>query len=170
MIPRQAYQRGTESVSAVIPDPHLYEEADQAIESRHIHTDSNFRVLLVEDCPNTRVFLSHLLENIGMDVTTTEDGMGCLEAVRTSLHEVNPFDLILMDISLPDIDGCNTTRLLRTKGYEGPIVAISAAPSLHKRLDSIHAGCDEFLAKRNIVDTIVPTLEKLASSPISGDS
>ncbi|MBN1816227.1 MAG: response regulator [Sedimentisphaerales bacterium] len=80
------------------------------------------KLLFVEDQPSNQTVISLLLEAMGLEVTLAEDGV---EAVEKASEE--PFDLILMDIKMPRMDGNEAVRLLREKGLVCPIIALSAA-------------------------------------------
>jgi CheY-like chemotaxis protein len=81
-----------------------------------------------------------------------------------------PFDVVLMDIQMPDIDGIEATRRLRQGGYEGPIVALTAhAMASHRQL-CLEAGCNEHLSKPVDRRQLLSTLERLlgpADEPVT---
>jgi CheY-like chemotaxis protein len=141
-----------------------YEKAEREITAHSLHVRPEMKLLLVEDCPDTQVLLSHLLENIGFEVTTASDGEECLEKVALAGAMDRGFDLILLDLSLPGVSGFETARFLRHRNFTCPIIAITSGPSFDKRMMSMYAGCDEFLAKRTIHETILPALERLKKS------
>jgi len=118
------------------------------------------RVLLVEDCDHTRALISHRLSQLGLKVTAAADGESFMEHALESEVEGKPFDLVLLDINLPKLNGVEATRLLRKAGYDRPIIAITAGPTLQDRNDSLYAGCDNFLAKGELHHTLVPTLSE----------
>jgi len=78
-------------------------------------------VLLVEDEPSNRTVVALLLETMGMRVWVAEDG---IDAVAKATKQ--EFDLILMDIRMPKMDGCEATRKLRKKGVFTPVIALTA--------------------------------------------
>lgn len=79
-------------------------------------------VLLAEDQPSNRTVMTLLLETMGMEVSVAEDGLQALE--KASAQQ---FDLILMDIQMPNMTGYEAARALREKGLATPIIALSAA-------------------------------------------
>lgn len=104
----------------------------------------NVRVLLVEDNEANADMLSRRLTRQGYEVRLATDG---LQAVEQALHE-RP-DLILMDISLPKIDGWEATRRLKADVTMAhvPIVALTAHAMVADRQKCLDAGCDEFETK-----------------------
>jgi len=101
-------------------------------------------VLLVDDDRNTRDVWSQFLDHAGLRVVQAADGEAALAIVREELP-----DLVLMDLSLPRIDGWTLTTLLkgdvRTRAI--PIIVISAHVFAEHRERARAAGCDAFLAK-----------------------
>ena len=105
------------------------------------------RVLLAEDCPDSRRLLVHLLERFGLEVKIAENGVRALERVRAARSDGTPFDLVLMDMQMPEMDGYEATRRLRSEGFPGRIVALTAHAMDGSRETCLAAGCDEFLTK-----------------------
>ena len=79
-------------------------------------------VLLAEDHEVNRELFTLILDKLGCRVVTANDGV---EAVR--IGSARRFDLVLMDIFMPKMDGYEASRTLREKGYAGPIVAVTAS-------------------------------------------
>jgi two-component system, cell cycle response regulator DivK len=103
-----------------------------------------YLILIVEDNPMNRDVLGRRLERRGFDVRFAEDGPGGIVAAR----EIQP-DLILMDIGLGEMDGCEATRQI--KAYHGtrdiPIIALTASAFESDRANALGAGCDDFDTK-----------------------
>lgn len=102
------------------------------------------KILLVEDNPLNRDMLSRRLVKRGFEVVTAEDG---LQGVDSALRDLP--DLVLMDMSLPGIDGWEATRRLKaleaTRGI--PVLALTAHAMAGDRATALAAGCDDFDTK-----------------------
>jgi PAS domain S-box-containing protein len=102
-------------------------------------------VLVVEDNPTNRLIATKLLEQLGADVETAEDGYLGVEAAARG-----GFDLILMDVQMPGIDGVEAARRIRALGGlagEAPIVALTANVLAHQRQSYLDAGMDGVVGK-----------------------
>jgi len=100
------------------------------------------RVLVAEDVETNQMFVKSLLERMGLDVTIAADGE---EAVEKALTQ--EFDLILMDIQMPYMNGYEATKTLRKEGITTPIVALTASAMKGDNKKCLEAGCDDYLAK-----------------------
>ena len=102
------------------------------------------KILLVEDNEMNRDMLSRRLAKRGFDVVVALDG-----ASGAALAAAERPDLILMDLSLPDIDGCEVTRLIRadTATASIPVIALTAHAMGTDRLRAIEAGCQDYDTK-----------------------
>jgi len=115
------------------------------------------RVLLVEDSDDDRRLVQRILQRVGIDVSCLSDGTHALTA---ALH---PFDVILMDLQLPDLDGLDVTRRLRRRGETIPIVALTAAALSGDRERCLQAGCTAYLSKPIDKPSLLQTLSSLIS-------
>jgi CheY-like chemotaxis protein len=118
--------------------------------------------LLVEDFEDSRFMMRRLLEMAGYGVVEASDGEQAVELAR----EVAPA-LILMDLSLPKLDGLAATRRIREhKGAaKTPIVAVSAHDSPESRNEALEAGCDEYVTKPIDFDQLRDLLERFLPRP-----
>jgi len=105
-------------------------------------TSFSGRVLVAEDVRTNQVLIKLLLERLGLEVTLVEDGK---QAVDKALNE--DFDLILMDIQMPNMNGYKATGMLREKGIATPIVALTAYAMKGDDKKCLEAGCDNYLCK-----------------------
>ena len=99
-------------------------------------------VLIAEDTPELQMLESRILESVGIDVTVVGDGKQAVEQVNSS-H----FDLVLMDMQMPVMDGIEATRTLREQGHTLPIIALTANVMKKHREAFNAAGCDDFIGK-----------------------
>lgn len=100
------------------------------------------RVLVAEDSPTNQILAKLLLERMGFDVTIAEDGS---QAVENALE--HHFDLIFMDIQMPNMNGYEATRFLRQNSVTTPIIALTAHAMKGDREKCIAAGCRDYLPK-----------------------
>ncbi len=99
-------------------------------------------ILLAEDSPDNQELISFFVRKTGASITIAENG---LIALHQALEQ--EFDLILMDMQMPVMDGLSVTKQLREKGYKNPIVALTANASSEDVRNCLEAGCDGFLSK-----------------------
>ena len=105
------------------------------------------RVLLAEDGPDNQKLISFFLKKADLTVELADNGRIAYEKASASAKAGRPFDLILMDIQMPEMDGYEATSLLRSEGYTGPIVALTAHAMAADRQKCLDAGCDAYATK-----------------------
>ena len=107
----------------------------------------NGRILLAEDGADNRDLLSCYLQKAGADVTLAENGRIACELELLARKAGTPFDLILLDMQMPELDGYGAASRLRDSGYKGPVVALTAHAMADDRDKCIRSGCSDYLSK-----------------------
>jgi CheY-like chemotaxis protein len=119
---------------------------------------SGLRVLVVEDNPVNRLLATRLLSRLEVQAETAEDGERAVAAASAMAY-----DLILMDIQMPGVDGLQATRAIRVCGQGNPrIVALTARVSPEDHAECLAAGMNDFLAKPLRLDSLRSVLAKAA--------
>jgi two-component system cell cycle response regulator DivK len=120
------------------------------------------RILLVEDNEMNRDMLSRRLQRRGYEVTLAVDGR---EGV--SKAQEGGYDLVLMDMSLPEVDGWEATRQLRADPATQtlPIIALTAHAMAGDRDKALEAGCDDYDTKPIELDRLLAKIEALLQRP-----
>ncbi len=113
-------------------------------------------ILLVEDEENMHETLKLNLELEGYDVTSAYDGAAAMKAVDNEY-----FDLIIMDIMLPEIDGINVTQNIRLTNTEVPILILSAKNNSEDKVLGLKKGADDYLTKPFHLEELLLRVQKL---------
>jgi len=103
---------------------------------------SNVHVLVVEDSPDNQNLVLRILSKRKAEVTVADNG---LEGVNKAIN--GDFDLILMDVQMPVMDGYTATQTLRAKGFEKPIIALTAHAMNEVQSRCLEVGCTDYLPK-----------------------
>jgi signal transduction histidine kinase len=119
------------------------------------------RVLVAEDNKSNQVLIKAILEKLGLQVLLAENGRQAMEAAVQT-----PFDLILMDMQMPVMNGFEATRQLRRQSIRIPIIALTAHAMDEERSACFQAGCDDFISKPLRKDELVALLDKYLN-PVS---
>ena len=105
------------------------------------------RILVAEDGIDNQRLVRAFLERAGYQVEVVGTGTAAVETALDAWAREEPFELILMDIHMPQLDGYGATRRLRSEGYDGPIVALTARAMKGEREECLAAGCDDYASK-----------------------
>ncbi len=138
--------------------------ADDAVEL--LHTTRELKVLVAEDSLVNQKLAVGLLSIRGHEVVVVKNGKEAVEAVRRQ-----PFDLVLMDVQMPEMDGLDATRAIRARqkkdqGFRIPIIAMTAHASDADRQRCLAAGMDAYISKPIRSNTLF----QMIASAVSGDS
>jgi two-component system alkaline phosphatase synthesis response regulator PhoP len=115
-------------------------------------------ILLVEDEENLHETLKLNLELEGYEVTSAFNGIAALKAVQDEY-----FDLIIMDIMIPEIDGFSVTQNIRLTNDEVPILILSARNNSEDRVKGLKKGADDYLTKPFNLEELLLRVQKLIS-------
>ena len=126
------------------------------------------RILLAEDNRSNQKLLSHVLGHLGYQASVASNGREVLEALRQ-----HPYDVILMDIQMPELDGIQATRMIRS-GFpaklQPAIIALTAHASEEDRMHCMEAGMNGYLTKPLRRNLLEETLRLTYKSRCSGSA
>jgi signal transduction histidine kinase/DNA-binding NarL/FixJ family response regulator len=113
-------------------------------EERHKFDEVKYcgRVLVAEDNPANQILIQAILDRMDIQSRIASDG-----ALAVKIATEEPFDLILMDIQMPNLNGYQATQILKKNGIKAPIIALTAHAMEGDRQKCIDAGCDDYLSK-----------------------
>jgi DNA-binding NtrC family response regulator len=129
--------------------------------------DQSNRILIVDDEPNVRLMLRTTLESVGYTVAEADDGNRALERVH-----IDTFDMILLDLLMPRMDGMELLKQLRAADISTPVVILTAHGSVPEAVAAMKLGAIDFLAKpitpdalRRVVADVVERHRLAAAAP-----
>ncbi len=105
------------------------------------------RILLVEDSPDSQRLIAAFLRKIGAEVDVAESGREAIDKALALQHSPAPYDVVLMDIQMACLDGYEATRILRSEGFNQPVIALTANAMSGDREACLAAGCDDYAVK-----------------------
>jgi PAS domain S-box-containing protein len=131
-------------------------DRDQAVQPG---LPAGLRILVAEDNPANQIIIRRMVQFLGATVHVVKTGREAVDCLQD-----NAFDLILMDINMPEMDGITATRLLRNNGNSTPIVALTAAVVEEERRACLDAGMDGFIAKPVRIETLRAALHSMLTT------
>ena len=137
---------------------------ERQVSSEWITADlSGMQILLADDAETNRDLISLVLGDCGASITLAENGQ---EAVDHAISE-KEFDVILMDMQMPVLDGYSAVKKLRDEGYPGPIFALTANSMKGDREKCLAAGCSDYMTKPIDLNHLVKSMAKLCGVQIA---
>ena len=146
-----------------VDDPTHYKFVSSGEGSEKIVSDGGiqgYRILLAEDGKDNQRIISLLLRKMGATVTIAENGSEAIRMIEQAEMENQPFELVLMDMHMPVLDGYAATRRLRQAGFRLPIIALTASVMPEDRNKCLSAGCDDYATKPIQREKFFETLNK----------
>jgi len=122
------------------------------------------RVLIADDHPDHLKLASRILTSLGCKVASARDGREALNAFTAAGLSGNTFDLVLLDVSMPELDGCEAVSTIRDSGHQGPIFAITAYVDAESLERCIRSGFDYAISKPLTRESLAEASEFLLSS------
>ena len=114
------------------------------------------KILVVDDEQPVRESLRRSLRFNGYDVLTANDGLGAVETVRSE----NP-ELLILDVMMPNMDGLEVCRTLRSEGWDRPILVLTARDGVSDRVAGLDAGADDYLPKPFALEELLARVRSL---------
>jgi len=133
---------GMDSADGVFSHSDNGAEGSSAEQDQSNQFDLSGHILVAEDCQTNQALMKLLLERMGFEVTIAQDGN---DAVQKALAQ--QFDLIFMDMQMPEMNGYDAVTTLRKEAYEKPIIALTANAMKGDENKCIDAGCNDYLSK-----------------------
>jgi CheY-like chemotaxis protein len=139
-------------------------EKKQQIESPARHLE----ILVAEDNPVNQTVAKRMLEKLGYVVTLAENGKEALDSFKARAQSGRAFDLVLMDVQMPEMDGFEATRAIReweAGKSRTPVIALTAHAMASHRAECLAAGMDSYIAKPPQLNQLVAEIERLCPVP-----
>ncbi len=152
-----------------LPRSKVKSKADSAT----VHFTTHGRALIVDDNRDNRMILSAFLEELGFCIDEAESGIKAIEKVKFSYNSMDAYQIIFLDIVMPDVDGFDVMSQLTEAGMiaDTLVIAVSAATMEHEKSLALSKGFDYFISKpvsfndvQNLVETLLPDSTKIIDS------
>jgi len=134
-----------------LADAEIHERPEEAMAARAAIANQRVRingsVLVAEDGIDNQALIAAKLQETGLTIELVPNGQLACERALAAVAAGKPFDVILMDVQMPVMDGFTATQQLRGKGYRGAIIALTANAMDRDRTKCLNAGCNDFVTK-----------------------
>jgi PAS domain S-box-containing protein len=140
------------TILRILENPHTIETTytsgnGLAINAPNLRDIAGALILLVEDNELNQIVAREILQLAGFKVDVADNGAIAIDKIQNAIDDNRPHDLILMDVRMPVMDGLEATRQLRAKGYNIPIVALTASVMPGDRERYLQAGMNSYIVK-----------------------
>lgn len=119
--------------------------------------------MLAEDGPYNQRLITCVLEKAGAQVEVAENGQIAIDRVLNQDKSEPAFDIVLIDMQMPVMDGYTAVQQLRQRGYDRPIIALTAHAMTSDRKKCLDAGCTEYTTKPIMVPELLALIGQYAS-------
>lgn len=116
------------------------------------------RAFIVDDDKDTLAIMAYLFESADVEVVKVNESAKALDEFVTNSMSGGNFDLIALDIRMPNIDGNELARQIRDKGFKGPIIALTANATGGGRKQSKESGFDHYFGKKELTKNVLMAL------------
>ncbi len=124
---------------------------------------SRLRILVAEDGIDNQELLTFILRREGAEVRVVENGRQAVEVALDAELSSAPYDVVLMDMQMPVLDGYSATRELRDRGYLGKIIALTANHTPDERARCLACGCDDYQSKPIRREVLIDAVHSMVS-------
>jgi signal transduction histidine kinase/ActR/RegA family two-component response regulator len=126
-----------------------------------------YKILVTDDDSNTRRIMGRLLNKLGHKVEDAADGIECIEKVQAAIEANQPFTMIIMDNQMPRLNGLETVKYLREKGFNMPIIMLTGSSRPEETTKLKNVGADLILPKPTNIDKLRESIRTLSHGGIS---
>ncbi len=164
LLPLDPVEATSNSTQQSMPRPATVERPKDQVQQKSIEATTNvtsekLRILLAEDQPVNQKLMRAIMEQLGHELTIANNGVEAVKAMRQAA-----FDLILMDIQMPELDGILTTKVIRSADASWrhiPIIALTAHAMESHRQTYMSAGMDGFVSKPFRMDVLIGEISRV---------
>lgn len=155
-------------IKAALPKDVIWEplriEREHLSASQKITNTLKAHILIADDLKEIRNLLGHMVTRHGATVDFAHNGLHAVEKIKTAQQNNTRYDAVLMDMQMPEMDGLEATRQLRSMKFEQPIIALTAQTMLGEKEKCLAAGCNEHLGKPVLEQHLIGCLQRHLSS------
>lgn len=146
-------------VEAEMVDESKYYEGQKAMKNTQANLNflDGIKILVVDDSPDNQLIISRYLSSAGGQVDLASNGSDAI--MKANSYN---YDVLLMDLRMPIMDGYQTTSELRRSGYQNPIIAVTAHALAEEKQRCLNSGFNDFISKPISRETLVETVHHLA--------